>query len=167
MYIRWRAMLTSMDTGPLALEFVREANVVGTGVFAFGLTVAAGLELGAFVAAGGSVVAEVGGAVGAAVVTGADVAGTVVAGTVVTGATVTGAVVTAGAVAGGEVGAGVVGIDGNTSVGAGVVAGTVSWALAISTELASSEALRASTPIRDFRTRRDLLGTDRGEVFTT
>lgn len=114
-------MLTSIDTGPLALEFVREASVVGTGVLGFGWTVAAGLELGTFVTAGGSVVAEVGGAVGAAVVTGAAVA--VVAGTVVTGAAVAGALVAAGAVAGGEVGAGVVGIDGNTSVGAGVVAG--------------------------------------------
>jgi hypothetical protein len=154
-------MLTSMLTGPLALELVREANVVGTWAFA-GLVVT-GFVAGDFategtgVAAGGAVVADV--ATGAAVAAGADVAGTVVTGAAVAGALVGGAVA---AVVAGDVGAGVVGIVGKTSVGAGV-----SCALETSTVPASSAALTKSTPNRDFLTRCVLLGTNRGEVFTT
>ena len=154
-------MLTSMLTGPLALEFVREANVVGTwdlaGLVVTGFVAGALVTDGAVVTAGGAVVAEV--ATGAAVA-----AGAVVAGTVVTGAAVAGALVAGGVVAGvgAGVGAGVEGIVGKTSVGAGV-----SCALEISTVPARSAALTTSTPNRVFRTRRDLLGMNRGEVFTT
>ncbi len=116
-------MLTSIDTGPVALALVREANVVGTGAFGFG---AAGLAvtLGCVVDPGSLVVTEAGGAVGE-VVTGAAVvavvAGALVAGAVVTGAAVAGALVAAGAVAGAVVAAGSLeGMVGNTNVGAGV-----------------------------------------------
>jgi hypothetical protein len=109
------------------------------------------------------VVTEAGGAVGAAVVTGAAVeAGAVVGGTVVTGAAVAGALVGAGAVEAGDVVGALVGMVGNTNVGAGV-----SCATAISTVPAKTEALTISTLKRDLRMRRDLLCTCRGEVFTT
>ncbi len=154
-------MLTSMLTGPLALELVREANVGGTCVLA-GFVVT-GFVAGAFVtegtelAVGGSVVADV--ATGAAVEAGAVVAGTVVTGAAVAGALVAGAVAV---VVAGDVGAGVVGIVGKTNVGAGV-----SCALEISTVPASSAALTRSTPNTDFCRRRVMFGTNRGEVFTT
>jgi hypothetical protein len=160
--MRWRAMLTSIETGPLAFGFVREANVVGTGSLAFGLVVT-GFEPGFVVTGGASVVTEAGGAVGAAVVTGAALeAGVVTGGTVVTGAAVTGALVEAGAIEAGAVVGEVVGIVGYTSVGAGVSCPT-----AASTVPAKIEALTISTPKRDLLTRRVLLCTGRGDVFTT
>jgi hypothetical protein len=163
MYMRCREILTSIETGPLALGLVRAANVVGTGVLAFGFVVT-GLDTVGFAVTGAWVVTDAGGGVGAAVATGAEVAtGALVAGTVVTGAAVAGGFVVAGAVAGGDVVAGALeGIVGKTSEGAGV-----SWALAISMVPAITEALMISTPNSDLRTRMDLVGTGRGEVFTS
>ncbi len=114
-------MLTSIETGPLALGLAREAKVVGTGVFAPGLAVVFGVA-GLEVAGGAWVVTAAGGGVGAAVATGtAVVADALVDGAAVTGAAVAGALVAGGAVSGGAVAAGgLVGMVGNTNEGAGV-----------------------------------------------
>ncbi len=152
-------MLTSIETGPLAWELLREPKVVGTGVLEAGFAVALGV-VGLAFAAGGASVAT--GAVGAAVVTDAAVvAGTVVAcGVVVTDVVVTGAAV-AGEVAGTVVAGALAGIEGNTNVGAGV-----SCAFEVTGVTASTEALTTNTPNKDLRIRTDFLCAGRGKVFT-
>ena len=160
-------MLTSIVTGPLALEFVREASVVGTAVFGLGALVVTGFGAvtGFFVVTGAWVFAGVlGVVVGAKVVSGADVeAGTVTAGS--------GALVVAGAVGAG-VGAGVDGglggIEGNRSVGSIVVEDAGSCAAALSIVPASTEALSTRTPKREVRKHRGLCRAgSRKEVFTS